>query len=156
LSKSWFRLKGGVCPEFWFSKLVEFPTAVTHKSLSIWGHIMDHRKVVRVSYRNGIRVFWSFGQSETQKLSSVQPLLCPETEFSSEVNLQNFVTSKPLVGWSWISNRWKVGRVVQVFGIQLRGIILPKKASHFIFFTTAMCLEIQFQQPCCLAKGHIA
>jgi len=65
---------------------------------------MDRRKAERVTYRNGIRDFRSFGQSETQKLSFVQPLFCPETEFSSEVNLQNSVTSKPLSGQSRVSN----------------------------------------------------
>jgi hypothetical protein len=59
---------------------------------------MDHRKAEKVSYRNGIQGFRSFGQSKTQKLSSVQPQFCPETEISSEVNLQNSVSSKPLVG----------------------------------------------------------
>jgi hypothetical protein len=59
---------------------------------------MDHQKAEKVGYHNGIRDFWSFGQSETQKLSSVQPQFCPETEISSEVNLQNSVSSKPLVG----------------------------------------------------------
>jgi hypothetical protein len=59
---------------------------------------MHHQKDERVSYRNGILDFPSFGQSETQKLSSVQLLFCPETEFSSEVNLQNSMRSKPLVG----------------------------------------------------------
>jgi hypothetical protein len=33
-----------------------------------------------------------------QKLSSIQPLFCQETEFSSEVDLQNSVTPKLLVG----------------------------------------------------------
>jgi hypothetical protein len=51
-----------------------------------------------VSYHNGIRDFQSFGKSETQKLSSVQPLFCPETEISSEVDIQNSVTSKPFGG----------------------------------------------------------
>jgi hypothetical protein len=51
-----------------------------------------------VSYHNGIRDFRSFGKSETQKLSSVQPLFCPETEISSEVDIQNSVTSKPFGG----------------------------------------------------------
>jgi hypothetical protein len=56
---------------------------------------MDHQKYERVSYHNGIREFRSFGESETQKLSSVHLLFCPEREFSIEVNLQNYVTSKP-------------------------------------------------------------
>jgi hypothetical protein len=80
---------------------------------------MDHRKAERVVYRNGIRNFQSFDQSETQKFSSVQPLFCPETEFSSEVDLQNFITSKPFSGQSHMHNGWKAGRVTQVFGVQL-------------------------------------
>jgi hypothetical protein len=48
---------------------------------------MDHRKAERVFYYNGIRDFRSFGESETQKLSSVQPMFCLETEFSSDVDL---------------------------------------------------------------------
>jgi hypothetical protein len=59
---------------------------------------MDRQKTNRVSYHNGIQDVLSFGRSETQKLSSVQPLFYPETEFSSEVEFQNSVTSKPLVG----------------------------------------------------------
>jgi hypothetical protein len=54
---------------------------------------MDHRKAERVGYRNGIRDFQSFGQSDTQKFSSVQPLFCREIEISSEVDLQNSVSS---------------------------------------------------------------
>jgi hypothetical protein len=59
---------------------------------------MYHRKAERVAYRNGIKSFRSFGQSEAQKFSSLQPLFCPETEFSSKVDLQNSVTSQPFVG----------------------------------------------------------
>jgi hypothetical protein len=55
---------------------------------------MDHRKGERVGYQNGIQDFQRFSQSDTQKFSSVQPLFYPETEFSSEVDLQNSVTSK--------------------------------------------------------------
>jgi hypothetical protein len=85
---------------------------------------MDHRKAERVAYRNGIKSFRSFGQSEAQKFSSLQPLFCPETEFSSKVNLQNSVTSQPFVGLDWISDRWKAGRVVHPFAIQFYGIIV--------------------------------
>jgi hypothetical protein len=52
---------------------------------------MDHRKSERGTYPNGMRDFRSFSHSKTQKLSFVQPLFCPETEFSSEVDLQNSV-----------------------------------------------------------------
>jgi hypothetical protein len=57
---------------------------------------MDHPKAERVTYPNGIRYIQSFGQSETQKLSSFQPLFCPETEISSKVDLRKSVTSKLL------------------------------------------------------------
>jgi hypothetical protein len=65
---------------------------------------MDHQKAERVSYHNGIWDFQCFGQSKTQKLSSPQPLFYPETEFSSEVDLQNSVNSKPFSGQSRTSN----------------------------------------------------
>jgi hypothetical protein len=65
---------------------------------------MDHRKSERVSYHNGIRYIRSFGQSETQKLSSVQPLFCLQTEISSKVDLQNAATSKPFGGYNHMSN----------------------------------------------------
>jgi hypothetical protein len=48
---------------------------------------MDHRKAEGVSYQHGIWDFQSFGQSEAQKLNTVQPLFYQETEFSSEVDL---------------------------------------------------------------------
>jgi hypothetical protein len=59
---------------------------------------MEHRKDERVGYCNGIQDFRSFGQSEIQKLNSIQPQFCTETEINSEVNLKNFVTSKPFGG----------------------------------------------------------
>jgi hypothetical protein len=49
--------------------------------------------------------FLSFGQSKAQKLSSVQSLFCPETEFSSEVELRNSVTLKPFSRQSRMSNK---------------------------------------------------
>jgi thermostable 8-oxoguanine DNA glycosylase len=66
---------------------------------------MDHRKVERVTYQNGIWDFRSFGLSETQKFSSIQLLFCLETDFNSEVDLQNSITSKPLIGQGLMSNR---------------------------------------------------
>jgi hypothetical protein len=58
---------------------------------------MDHRKDEGVAYLNG--------QSEAQKLSSMQPLFCLEIEFSSKVNFQNSLTSKPLSGHGRMNNR---------------------------------------------------
>jgi hypothetical protein len=66
---------------------------------------MDHWKSERVGYQNGIRDFWIFSQSEGQKLRSVQPLFCPETGFSSDVDHQNSVTSKLLSGQGRMSNQ---------------------------------------------------
>jgi hypothetical protein len=118
-SKQWLMPKDILCSEFSFNKLIEFPTIITHKSPTVWSHVMDHWKAERVSYCNGIRDFQIFGQFEAQKFSSVQLLFCPETEFSSEVDIQNSVTSKPFAWWSWIRNRWKAVRVTHLFAIQL-------------------------------------
>jgi hypothetical protein len=65
---------------------------------------MDHRKGERVDYCNSIRSFWIFSQSEAQKLNSDQLLFCPETKFSSDVDRQNSITSKPLSERSHMSN----------------------------------------------------
>jgi hypothetical protein len=78
---------------------------VTSKSPIDWSRITDHRKAKTVLYRNGIWNFWSFSQPEAQKLSSVQPPFCPETEFSREVDLRNSVTSQLFSGQSRLSNR---------------------------------------------------
>jgi hypothetical protein len=53
--------------------------------------------------------------------------------FSSFANAQNSVSSKPLVGWGWISNWWKDRRIIQVFGIHLKARI-PTKQRHNLFF----------------------
>jgi hypothetical protein len=53
-------------PELLVQQLVEFPTAVTHKPLTIWSHLIDHQKAERVVFQNGIRDFRSFGLSETE------------------------------------------------------------------------------------------
>jgi hypothetical protein len=65
---------------------------------------MHHRKAERVVFRNGIQNFRSFGQSETGNGGSVMPLFCPDAEFSSDVNRQNSVTSKPASGQSHMGN----------------------------------------------------
>jgi hypothetical protein len=101
---------------------------------------MDHRKAKRISYHNGIRDFRSFGQSETQKLSSVQLQFCPETEISSEVDLQNSVISKTFGGQSHMSNGWKAGRVVHILGAQLQDRIVTKQ-SRFHFFLMAVHID---------------
>jgi hypothetical protein len=51
-------------PEMLFQRPAEFPTAVNHKSLTVWSHLLNHRKVERVTFQNGIWDFWSFDQSE--------------------------------------------------------------------------------------------
>jgi hypothetical protein len=51
---------------------------------------------------------------------------------SSFANEQNSVTFKPLVELGCICNRWKSRRVVQLFGIQLRGRT-PRKQPQILF-----------------------
>jgi hypothetical protein len=41
-------------PEMLIKRPVEFLTAVTRKSLTVWSHLMDHRKAERVIIRNVI------------------------------------------------------------------------------------------------------
>jgi hypothetical protein len=82
-------------PEMLFHRPVQFPTAVTHKSLTGWSHLMDHRKAERVVFRNGIWNLRSFGQSETGNSRSVLPLFCPGADFSSDVDRQTSVAYKP-------------------------------------------------------------
>jgi hypothetical protein len=90
--------KGTVCPEFSIQQTSRVLTIITHKSLTIWSWIMDHRKAKRVAYQNGIRHFWSFGLSETQKRGSSQlglsetqkrgssqPLFCPEQNSAAKL-----------------------------------------------------------------------
>jgi hypothetical protein len=48
-------------PEILIQQLVEFPTTVPHKPLTICSRLMDYQKLERAVFRNGIRDFWSFG-----------------------------------------------------------------------------------------------
>jgi hypothetical protein len=65
---------------------------------------MDYQKAERVVCLNGIRDFQSFSQSEMKNWRSVSLLFCPETEFSSDVDHRNSVTSKPFSRQSRMSN----------------------------------------------------
>jgi hypothetical protein len=96
--------KSRVCPEILIQQIGRVPIVVTHKLPTDWSRFIDHRKAERVTYRNGIRDFENFGHSENQKLSSVQPLFYVKPEFSSDVDSQNSVTSKPLSGQKCMSN----------------------------------------------------
>jgi hypothetical protein len=55
------------------------------------------------------------------------------TDFSSFADAQNSISSKPLVRWGCIGNRWKSTRVVQLFGIELRGRIPPEQPQNLFF-----------------------
>jgi hypothetical protein len=116
---------------------VEFSTAVTDKSLTVWSCLMDHRKSEGVVVRNSILDFRCFGQSETENWRSVPPLFCPETEFSSDVDCWNSITSKPFSGQSRMSNRWKDVRVAQVFSAQLLNRF-PREQICFRFLLTVV------------------
>jgi hypothetical protein len=59
-------------PELLVQQLVEFPTAITHKPLTIWSCLTDHQKVERVVFRNGIR---TSGVSANLRLE-IEDLLC--------------------------------------------------------------------------------
>jgi hypothetical protein len=50
LPKTWFIQEGQFCPEILIQRPVEFPIPVTHKSLIILGHLMDHWKAEKVTY----------------------------------------------------------------------------------------------------------
>jgi hypothetical protein len=143
-------------PNFWFSRPVKFLTVVTHKSPTIWSRIIDHQKAERVVYGNDIQDFHSFGQSKTQKFSSVQLLFYPEIEFSNNIDRQNSVTSKLLVGWGWISNRWKARRVLHFFIFSSREESHPNGPRFYFSCDIAICPEMQFQQTRRLAKSCIA
>ena len=54
--------------------------------------------------------------------------------FSSFIDAQNSVSSKPLVRWGCISNQRKAGRVVQLFGIQPKGRIPSEQPQNLVFF----------------------
>jgi hypothetical protein len=51
---------------------------------------MDYQKAERVAYRISIRDLRSFGQSETQKLRSVQLLFGTETEFKTVKRIESY------------------------------------------------------------------
>jgi hypothetical protein len=72
------------------------------------------------------------------------PLFCPNAEFSSDVDRQNFVTSKPSTGKSCMGNDNKSGRVSQVFGVQLWNKILQEQFC-FHFLLTAVSFYTYFR-----------
>jgi hypothetical protein len=96
--------KGVVRPEILIQQAGRVPTAVTCKLLTVWSRIIDQQKADRATYQNGIWVFWSFTQFETQKLSCMSAAVLSRTEFSSNIDSQNSVTFKPLSGQSRMSN----------------------------------------------------
>jgi hypothetical protein len=131
-------------PEILIQQLAEFPTAVTRKPLTVWSHLMDHCKDVGVVFQNGIQNFWSFGQSETGNRGSVMSLFYPDAGFSSYIDRQNSVTSKPASGQSRMCNGLKDGRVAQDFGVQLWNKIL-RKQFRFRFLLTVVHFYTNFR-----------
>jgi hypothetical protein len=133
LSKSWFRPKSSVCPEFWFSKPVEFPTVVTRNPLTVWSYEMNHWEAERATYGDGTRQSRSFSLLNLRNFVSSN---CCAVQFSFQqfADAQNSVSSKPLARWGCISNQRKAGRVFQLYGIQLRGRILPEQPQNLVFF----------------------
>jgi hypothetical protein len=54
---------------------------------------------------------------------------------TSVVDVQKSVTSKPLIGWCCMTNRWKARRVANVFGFQLSGRIAIEQPQSSLFHT---------------------
>jgi hypothetical protein len=62
---------GAICSKMLIQQPVEFSTAVTHKSLTVWSHLIDHWKAERIVYQNGIR---DFGVSANLMVETEDPL----------------------------------------------------------------------------------
>jgi hypothetical protein len=71
-------------------------------------------------------------------------LFCPDAEFSSDIDRQNSVTSKPFSGQSHMDNGYQAGRVVQIFGVQLPNKILWEQF-HFCFLLTTVHFYTDFR-----------
>jgi hypothetical protein len=66
-------------PEMRTQQPVDIPTAITHKLLTVWSRLMDHRKDERVVFQKGIWDFRSFGLSKTGKLRICSAAVLSET-----------------------------------------------------------------------------
>jgi hypothetical protein len=62
---------GAICSKMLIKQPVEFPTAVTRKSLIVWSHLIDRWKAERIVYQNGIR---DFGVSTNLMVETEDPL----------------------------------------------------------------------------------
>jgi hypothetical protein len=67
LPTSRFIQEGQFCPEILIQRPVKLPISETHKSLTVLGRLMDHRKAERVTYR---LVFGTFGVSNDPRPKS--------------------------------------------------------------------------------------
>jgi hypothetical protein len=102
--KTYFIQEGAIYLEMLIQQLVEFPAAVTHKSLSVWSRLMDHQRAERVAYRNGI---WASRVWANLRLKIEDPFCCcsvQKQKFSSDVDQQNSITTKLFSRQSRMSN----------------------------------------------------
>jgi hypothetical protein len=80
---------------FRFQQPGQIPIAITQKSLTVWSQKMDHQKAERVTYQVSIWKSGSFSLGKAFVFPSTAVL--HRTDFSSVIDAQNFVSSKPLV-----------------------------------------------------------
>jgi hypothetical protein len=90
-----------------------------------------------------------FGNPVVSVLLSCQNFVLPivvlsSSVFSSFADAQNYITSKLLVRLGCISNRWKVGRAIQLFCIQLREESHSNSLRFNFSLITAVYPELQF------------
>jgi hypothetical protein len=70
LQKTKFIQEGAICPEMLIQQPVEFPTAVTHKLLTIWSRLVAHQKAKTVVYKT---VFGTSRVSANPRLETEDP-----------------------------------------------------------------------------------
>ncbi len=89
-SKSWFRPKGPVCPEFWFSKPNKFSTFVTRNPLTVWSYEMNHWEAERATYGDGIQQSGSFSLLNLRNFVFFFQRLCCPVQFSAVCRCTKF------------------------------------------------------------------
>jgi hypothetical protein len=121
--------RSGLSRFSWIQQPGHFPIAVPCKPLIVWSQEMNHQKVERVTYWDGIRRSRSFRLTKSSEFCSSN--CC--AAWNSFADAQNSVYPKPLVRWGCISNWWKAEKLFQRFSIQLRGRIPQEQPQKLIF-----------------------
>jgi hypothetical protein len=118
--KTWSIPEGTICPEMLIPKPVEFLTAVTRESLTIWSRLRDHRKSGRVFQLFGIQLRGRIPSEPPQNLIFLRTSNLPRNAvFSKTGRRSKFFTPKPSTIGGCVDDCQKPGRVLFVFGVQL-------------------------------------